>query len=200
MAKSDMVVVRIPKALFDELNQTINEIPVSEANGTTRRVNESFGLTDSNAAIVNTSLLALLSGVKAQSRIALLTQLTPGVNMTYVNEAKKRMIPNNTVNVSVNDIADLQKNQDEWFQALANGMENLYSAQEQAGTQSLKDNGSMLQLLAYWIGATSQANVTNTAIYDDTIAQAVKKAIQPYGDQHARDVRSKQRKQESDPA
>lgn len=195
MAEQQFVRVRIPQALFDEMQKVMNQVPISESDGSIKRVNEEFGLSDSHTALVNTMHLALLSDILPASRLALLIQLTPGVNKTFVNEARKRLFPNQTVSVSANAIAELQDSQNDGFRALADVLEQMYVGQEQTEGQVLKDNGTMLQLMSYLIGAMSQENVADTNTYNDEVTSAVKKAVQPYGDQHERDVRSKHRKE-----
>lgn len=133
MTKQDMATVRIPRVLLEELEHVNNEVPIRGANGTISRIHEPFGLTNSNTALINTALLALLSVVTPANRLSLLTQMTPGVNEAYVNETKRRLLPEQTVSISANSIIDLENRQDDRFHALADELEKMYLSQEQSG-------------------------------------------------------------------
>lgn len=197
MSKQKMINVRIPEVVFNDLKRAVNQIPITDEDGVTTRVDEPFGLVDSNTAMVNTILLALLLSVIPESRVSLLTRVTPGVNMTYVSEARKRLVPNKTMNVPVNNISNMLDKQDEQFEQLANGLQKMYVSQQYSANQMIEDQGSLLQLLAYWVGANSQANVSDSATYNDSSASAVRKAIDVYGDQHLTDFRMKSRSDSS---
>lgn len=188
-ATKDMVNVRIPQVLFDELERVINQVPITESDGTIKRVSEPYGLTNSNTALVNTILLALLSSIIPTSRVTLLTQVTPGVSMTYVNEAKKRLVPDQSLNIPVSEIVDIATRQREGFDRLASALEKMYVAQQLSDNKTIEDQGSLLQMLSYWIGANSQANVADSATYNDTSAIAVRNAIGVYGEQHLADFK-----------
>lgn len=191
----EMVNVRIPQVLFDEIQRVVNQVPITESDGTIKRVSEPYGLTSSNTALVNTVLLALLSSIIPTSRVTLLTQVTPGVNMTYVNEAKKRLVPDQSLNIPVSEIVDIATRQREGFDKLAGAMEKMYVTQQQFDHQLVKDVGSVQQLLSYWVGANSQANVSDPATYNDQAAILVKRAIELYGEEHLTDIKLKHRKE-----
>lgn len=133
MADQNMAKIRIPRVLLEELEHVINQVPVQEANGTFRRMHEPFGLTNSNTALINTALLALLSVGISADRLSLLTQMTPGVNEAYVNETKRRLLPEQAVSISASSIIDLENKQDERFHALVDELEKMYLNQEQFG-------------------------------------------------------------------
>lgn len=185
----EMVNVRIPQVLFDEIERVVNQVPITESDGTIKRMSEPYGLTNSNTALINTVLLALLSSIVPTSRVTLITQVTPGVNMTYVNEAKKRLVPDQSLNIPVGEIVDIASRQREGFDKLANAMEKMYVTQQQYDHQLVKDQGSVLQLLSYWVGANSQANVSDPSTYNDQAALLVKNAIDLFGEQHLADVK-----------
>lgn len=191
----EMVNVRIPQVLFEEIERVINQVPIAEADGTIKRVSEPYGLTNSNTALVNTVLLALLSSIVPTSRVTLLTQVTPGVNMTYINEAKKRLVPDQSLNIPVSEVVDLSTRQREGFDKLASAMEKMYVTQQQYDQQLVKNQGSLVQLLSYWVGANSQANVSDPSTYNDQAALLVKNAIEVFGEQHLADMQMKQRQE-----
>lgn len=187
--ENDSINVRIPRVLFEEIERVTNQVPITEADGTTRRVNEPFGLTNSNTALVNTTLLALLSTILPSSRVTLLTQMTPSVNMTYVNEAKKRLAPDRSINVPVAEIVDIVGKQQEGFDRISGALEKMYTMQQLSDNKVIMDQGILLQMMAYWIGVNSQSNVSDPNTYNDASAIAVKKATVDYGDQHLTDFR-----------
>lgn len=189
----EMVNIRVPQVLFDEIQRVINQVPITETDGSMKRVSEPYGLTNSNTALVNTVLLALLSSIIPTSRVTLLTQVTPGVNMTYVNEAKKRLVPDQSLNIPVSEIVDIASSQRKGFDRLASALEKMYITQQQFDNQLVKDQGSVIQLLSYWVGANSQANVSDPATYNDQAAILVKRAIELYGEEHLADIKIKNR-------
>lgn len=180
----EFVNVRIPQALFDEMQRVINQVPITESDGSTKRVSEPYGLTNSNTALTNTILLALLSSIIPLNRVTLLTQITPGVTMTYVNEAKKRLVPDQSLNIPVSEIVDISTRQREGFEKVMSAMETMYMAQQIADNKVIEDQGSALQLLSFYVGANTQSNVSDPKTFNDRSANAVRKAIGVYGEQH----------------
>lgn len=196
--ENDSINVRIPRVLFEEIERVVNQVPITESDGTTRRVNEPFGLTSSNTALVNTALLALLGSILPTSRVTLLTQMTPSVNMTYVNEAKKRLVPDRSINVPVGEIVDTVAKQQEGFDRISDALEKMYLNQQISDNKVISDQGELLQLLSYWIGVNSQSNVSDPSTYNDPSAIAVKKAIVNYGEQHLSEFKLSQSTVEND--